>query len=284
MTARLSAIGGILAFALSGALAAPSAAPPPIPRPDTEAGSYQVTVDRVLQSRMRSTRFSGDGQRGGTQQMLRRIQLQLSVRSRDAAAVPGLAAFNITGIQARTGGKLVPLAHTGGPLEAPADVALARAYLYLNAVPHDVDELHSIRGELVAYEKAGDVEIRIPATRGLPTTVIQSGITAVLKTYTIDSQTAQLTLDLAPPEGLTLIDSATDGTHGVTLTTKDRRTPANAGGTFTQVRERGAEYAMTFLGVRSEPSEVSVRVFYRGGKRRVLPFRIDRIPLPVRAE
>jgi len=275
-----------LALLLAGAAAAQG---PPrsvrVARPLTAVGPFRIGVDRIYQSRSAAVTFSAPPGGGRFALVSRRtVQLQLGVFTDDPAAAAGLSTFQVSGVSALLGGRLIDLQHHGDRLETPNDTAVVRAYVYLGSVPPEVRELLAIEGQVVAYEKSTHLEIDVPlAGAALPRPVEVDGVTATVRELSVDGGTAQVTLSLQAPTLSVLMSGGSDGSYGVSLHGPEGRPAACLGGAFIQPRPNQAEYRLTFQNLRGAPTRVRVRVLHRGGARRVFPFRLERVPLALPA-
>lgn len=273
------------ALLLGGALAtAALAAGEGTQRPEARTGPFRVVVDRISESRTTVLTYrTAPGRReDGGAQSRRTLQLQVQVLADNPGAAAGLASFQVNGLSAESGRRLLGLPHSGGILETPDDKAVVRAYLYVPACPPLASEVRAMEGEIVAYEKAGDSEIEVPLTGKTPSSAQKDGIRATVQATTHQGTNSQLTLELTAPDGTMLVNPANDGTYGVSLVSAGSRPAPPTGGSMSQPRPNAALYRLGFQNVQGPPLAVRVRFVYRGGARRVYPFRVEHIPIPTR--
>ncbi|MFN3650276.1 MAG: hypothetical protein ACK47B_11915 [Armatimonadota bacterium] len=248
-------------------------------------GPYRVSVDRVTSVRKLVVGFDVPGREKAEAgaQASRTVQLQVSVNTDDPKAAAGLVTFKLEEMLVEQGRRLVSLPHYGGVLETANDSAVVRAYLYVPSFPALHSEIRSLQGEIAAYENASIEELMLPVDPAGPTTVEgRGGLKATLQSVKVEGSTARVELDLSGPEGTQLLAPLADGTHGVTLQDAQGREAAPSGGSMEHPRPGSAEYRVGFRGLRGEPKTVALRVLVRSGARRIYPFRLERIPLPVR--
>lgn len=253
-------------------------------RPETQAGPFRVVIDRIAQSRntLLNYRTTPAGRDGGSAQSRRSVQLQMQVLTQDRSAAAGLASFQVNGLSAEAGRRTVTLSHSGGILESPDERAVLRAYLYVPACPSQARELRAMEGELVAYEKAGECQIDVPLTGKLPSSATKEGVRATVQAMSVQGTNLQATVELAGPEGTALVATTSDGAYGVSLFNADSRGVTPTGGSVSQPRANTATYRLAFQSPQDTPRSLRIRFVYRGGARRVYPFRIEHIPIPAR--
>lgn len=269
-----------MSFLAAGAVAAERSAG----RPETQAGPFRVVIDRIAQSRntlvnYRTTPAQRDD---GSAQSRRSVQLQVQVVAADRSAAAGLASFQVNGLSAETGRRTVTLSHSGGILESPDERAALRAYLYVPACPPQARELRAIEGEIAAYEKAGECQIDVPLGGKVPSSAEKEGIRATVQAMSVQGANLQVTVELAAPEGTALVATTSDGAYGVSLLGADSRPTTPTGGSVSQPRASAATYKLGFQNPQDAPRSLRIRFVYRGGARRVYPFRIEHIPIPTR--
>ena len=277
-------VAGALAAAWPGVrlTAQPSAS---VPMPEVKAGPYRVVVDRLTHNRALMVNYRTDlpaREEPGIQSR-RSVQLQLAVYAPDPARAAALMTFQVRGVTVDSGSRVVELSHYGGILEHPNDKAAVRAYLYIPAFPNAAREVRLLDGEIVAYERAAPVDLEVPLTGGrFPLVVEQGGIKATVRELTGQGGTVQITFRVEAPPETALVANTTDGTYGVTLYNAEGRAAGAVGGTLTQPQVNQSEYRLGFQNVRGAPARMTIRVLHRSGARRTYPFRLERIPVPVR--
>jgi hypothetical protein len=127
-----------------------------------------------------------------------------------------------------------------------------------------------------------DVEIPIDDAP-LPRTVEKDGVKATLQELNLQGSGAQLLLRLETDPSGVVATIENDGSYGVGLSNKESRAASPLGGLVNQIRPSLVEYRLGFQNVRGPLSALRVQVMYRGGARRVHPFRIEHVPIPVDA-
>jgi hypothetical protein len=273
----------------AAAAAQPEPAPAPAPAPrlsEATAGPYRIVVDRISHSRSFTATFETDPLKKAEPRLsaTRNLQFQLAVYSREQEAQAGLSLFHVKSVTVRPGRRTQELLPTGMALDNPNDKAVVRAHLSMTNVPLSVSELSAIEGEIISYERAARVQIEVPIDDSpLPRTVEKDGVKATLQELSLQGSGAQLLLRLeTEPNGL-VATIANDGSYGVGLYNHENRAASPLGGLVNQVRPSLVEYRLGFQNVRGPLTSLRTEVMYRGGARRVHPFRIEHVPIPVDA-
>jgi len=257
----------------------------PARRAEAVAGPYRVVVDRIAHNLKVTLNYDdpGKGAGKGPAQFSRTAHLQLAVFAKDAAAGPGLSTFQVRGVTADNGMRVVELPHYGGSLETANDGAVLRAYVYLPNFPLAAKEVRAIEGEIVAYERSTAVEIEIPVTAGkVPGPVEKDGIRATVREWEQDKDEIRAVIWLEGPPNTVLINTTTDGTYGVALLNNSQKPANTQGGSLIQPRPHQAEYRVGFLNLRGTPEKLKIQLLHRSGPRRVYPFRVEHIEVPAR--
>jgi hypothetical protein len=213
----------------------------------------------------------------------RGVNLQLGVYAREKGKAPGIAAFQITGVTAGTDARPLRLPFYGGMLELPDESALVRAYVYASGIPAAATELRSLEGQIIAYDRSGPVEIDVPLEGGAPATAQVEEVKATLRELSARPGTASATIAVEAPANTTLTSTSGDGGYGVSLLNQDRRPARVAGGSARNLRPNLIEYRLSFDGIEGTPTLLHLRLLRRGGTRRVFPFRVEHIPVPLRS-
>jgi hypothetical protein len=222
---------------------------------------------------------------GAPAQFSRTVHLQVGVSTKDPAAGPGLATFQVRSVTAENGNRVIELPHYGGMLETAAEDAILRAYIYLPSFPLAAREVRAIEGEIVAYERSTPVQIEIPVTEGkVPEPVVKDGIRATVREWEFDKDEIRAVIWLEGPPNTVLINTTTDGTYGVALLTDAKKPASTQGGSLIQPRPNQAEYRVGFLNLKGTPDKIRIQLLHRSGPRRVYPFRIEHVAIPTRAE
>jgi hypothetical protein len=89
-------------------------------------------------------------------------------------------------------------------------------------------------------------------------------------------------VSLDAPDGTLLYPKVTDGTYGVTLHDRQGRSASANGGTLIQARPHQIRLRLGFSNLRGVPGKLVLPLAYLAGARHTYPFRIERIPVPVR--
>jgi hypothetical protein len=121
--------------------------------------------------------------------------------------------------------------------------------------------------------------VDLPVGGSLPVTVEKDGVKATLHQFSAEGATARLRLTVEAPPNTVVANTASDGSYGVSLLNTEGRLGVPGAGTMLQSRSNQAEYRLSYSGFSGTPGTVRVRFLYRGGQRRVYPFRIERVPL-----
>jgi len=287
---RAAVVSGVVSVALllgwSAWKAQGDPAPPPARRAEAPAGPYRVVVDRIAHNRKITLDYDVPAKAadGPAAQFSRTVHLQLAVFTKEPAAGPGLATFQVRGVTADNGARVVELPHYGGMLETSTDGAVLRAYVYLPNFPLAAKEVRVIEGEIVAYERSTPVQIEIPVVAGkVPSPVEKDGIRATVREWEQDKDEIRAVIWLEGPPNTVLINTTTDGTYGVALLNNAQKPASTQGGSLVQPRPNQAEYRVGFLNLRGTPEKLKIQLLHRSGPRRVYPFRIEHIEVPRRA-
>jgi hypothetical protein len=282
------AAGLAVAIGAAGSRAQENAAPPlqMVARkpPEVRVGPYRILIDRITHNHTLTLNYqTGPAPPDEPLQNRRTVQLQLAVFAQDKAAQAGLTSLDIRTVTVEGERRTLELPHYGGMMENPNETAAVRAYLYIPSFPLRNREVRAVEGEIVSYDRSAPVELEIPiADQKPPVTVEKDGVRATLQELTVQGATVQIVLRLEGPENSVLAAAANDGTYGVSLYNTENRSAAPTGGTLTQPRGNQSEYRLGFQNLRGPVGKVKVRLLHRGGERRVYPFRIERIAIPVR--
>lgn len=257
----------------------------PARRSAAEAGPYRVVVDRIAHNRKIILNYDTPEKAadGAPAQFTRTVHLQLAVFAKDLAAAAGLSTFQIRGVTAENGTRVVELPHYGGMLETANDGAALRAYIYLSNFPLAAKEVRAIEGEIVAYEHSTPIQLEIPVTVGtIPAPVEKNGIRATVREWEQEKDEIRAVISLEAPPNTVLINTTTDGTYGVSLLNNLQRPANTQGGSMIQARSNHAEYRVGFINLRGTPEMLKIKVLHRSGPRRVYPFRIEHMEVPTR--
>lgn len=257
----------------------------PARRSEAEAGPYRVVVDRIAHNRKIILNYDHPAKaaNGSPAQFARTVHLQFAVFAQDLAARAGLSTFQIRGVTAENGTRVVELPRYGGMLETATDGAALRAYIYLSNFPLAAKEVRAIDGEIVAYERSTPVQIEIPVALGkIPAPVEKDGIRATVREWEQEKDEIRAVIMLEAPPNTVLISTTTDGTYGVALLNNLQRPANTQGGSLVQARPNQAEYRVGFINLRGTPEKLRLQVLHRSGPRRVYPFRIEHIEIPAR--
>lgn len=274
---------GRLGLALGVLGAAGGVAAQQIRQPVVAAGPYRVMVDRITQNRTVTLDFALPGGRppdGVATQ--RSVQFQVAVLPKDPKTAPQISTFQVKSVTVRQNNRPVDVHHYGGPLESPNDPALVRAYLYVPAMPANAQELNSIEGEIVSYERNGPFEIEIPTAGDLPRTVEKDGVKVTIREWVHDGASGRLIMWVEAPNNSLIVNSANDGSYGVALINDAGRTLSTGSGTMLQVRSNQAEYRMNYFSIQGKPTTIRLRFLHRAGARQVYPFKLENITVPPR--
>ena len=251
-------------------------------QPVVKVGPYRVAVDRITQNRSVVLDYKTGQQQSGGVRTQRTVQVQVAVHSDVPGAREGLTTFQIKSVLMEKNGRPVELPHYGGPLETPNDPALVRAYLYVPSLPASVAEIRTIDGEIVSYERSAPLEVEFPLEGALPRTIEKDGVKVTLREWAQDGPSARAVLWVEAPAGGLIVNTATDGSNGLTLLNTQGR-PALVGvGSMLQVRAHQAEFRMAYNSVQGTAAKIRLRFLHRAGPRRVWPFRLEHIPIAPR--
>jgi len=177
----------------------------------------------------------------------------------------------------------VEIPYTGGMLESPGDPAAVRVFLYAQSFPASAREIRSIQGDIVAYERAGPVDLEIPlANRTFPFSVEQKGVRVQVQELQQEGVWTRIVLTVDAPSAAVLLNTLQDGTYGISLLDERGRPGVSNGCRMEQPRPNAAEYRAAFERLRGVPTTLRIRLAYRGGARRVFPWRLNRVALPSR--
>ncbi|MCC2668606.1 MAG: hypothetical protein K0Q72_1077 [Armatimonadetes bacterium] len=262
--------------------------PPAVPAPkapEGRTGPYRVVVDRISHNRKTVVSYRTDAAHGdpAPAQFARTVHLQLAVYTKEAWAGPGLAMFQVKGVSAETGARVMDLSHYGGMLETSADGAVLRAYLYLPNFPIGAKEIRAIEGDIVAYERSLPTEILIPVNgEKRPEPFEKDGVKVTVREWEVEGDEVQAVIWVEAPQNSVLINTTSDGTYGVSLLNTMGRAANTQGGALLQPRANQAEYRVGFTNLRGPIGTLRLRFLHRSGPRRIFPFQIERIPVPSR--
>jgi hypothetical protein len=263
------------------AFAAPSApAGREIKQPSTKVGPYRVTVDRISPNRTVTLEYATSPTSISSYNSRRTVQLQVAVMGDDASAVAGLATFQIKTVTVERKGRAVELPYYGGPMENPNDPAIVRAYIYVPGLPAAAEELRSLEGEIVSYDRTAPFEVELPLDGMVPKTVEKDGVKVTLRELSWEGGIARFVLWVDAPPNTVIVNTTNDGSYGVSLFNEKDRSAPPAAGTMVQVRSNQAEYRMSYHSVQGTPNRIRLQFLHRGGSRKVYPFRVERIPVP----
>lgn len=269
---------------LTVALAVPghSQAQGPVKQPEVKVGPYRVVVDRITQNRGVVMEYQTTGQANPSLRVQRTVQVQVAVLGEEPGARDQLSTFQIKSVLVERNGRPVELPHYGGPLEAPNDPSLVRAYLYVPSLPATLKELRAIEGEIVSYTKTEMLDVEVPLEGAAPQTVEKDGVKVTVREWAQEGPAVRVVLWVEAQPSSLLLNTTTDGSYGVTLYNREGRATLVGAGNMLQVRPHQAELRMSYSSVQGQVAKVRLRLLHRVGPRKVYPFRIERVPIAVR--
>jgi hypothetical protein len=277
---RATALGLVSVLAGFAATAVP-AAEPDIRLPLAKVGPYRVVVDRITHNRGVTIDYGPDGKVAGYKPQ-RTAQLHVAVLTDEPSARSALATFQIKGATVERTGRALEVPYYGGPLENPNDPAIVRAYVYLPGLPGTIEEIRSLEGEIVSYDRTSQTEMEIAVEGPLPRTVEKDGIKLELREWSYEGGSPRLVLVMEAPPGTVIVNTTNDGSYGVSLLNEKGQAAPPASGTMLQLKSNLAEYRTTYQSVQGTPTRIKLQFLHRGGTRRVYPFKVERIPIPTR--
>ncbi len=253
----------------------------PVLRPEVTAGPFKLCIDRILQSRSVVTTYRADG--SPMTEQSRSLQVHMAVYARDPGDAARLAALQVRGLTAETGGRVIDVSHNGGLLENPDDTASIRAYVYIQSFPRDVREIRSLFGEVVAFERSTPLEIDVPIKGDdLSNIGEKEGVRVTVRELTREGNNWRVRILATSSSSAVVLNAVQDGAYGVSLLNAQGKAAEANGGTLIQSAATQAQYLVVFSGLQGEPATVRLRIASRGGVRRVHPFKMEHIPLPER--